>query len=93
MIVGLCPCDTSSRDVSDDHNLGAAIGNLGRHTPIDSTGMPIFDHRAEVFLIVSYPPIHRVVKLDANRLLDHICLAIDADIDLRFHETGGAFSL
>ena len=35
---------------------GAAIGNLGQHTEVQDNGIPVFDHRLEVFeQVISVP--------------------------------------
>ena len=42
---------------SDTFEIGAAMGDLGRHTEIGSDGSPVITHHTEVFLVVSlYAP-------------------------------------
>ena len=39
---------------SDTFEIGAAIGDLGRHTEMGPDGLPVLTHHTEVFLIVSF---------------------------------------
>ena len=68
---------------ADTFGIGAAIGDLGRHTELGPDGLPILTHHTEVFLIVSLCA-SRILNVPLM-LLDRFCLAIDPDVDLRIH--------
>ena len=68
---------------SDTFEIGAAIGDLGRHTEIGPDGLPVLTHHTEVFLIVSLCA-PRILNVPL-KLLDRFRLAIDPDVDLRVH--------
>lgn len=51
---------------SDIFEIGAAMGDLGRHTEIGPDGLPVLTHHTEVFLVVSlYAPriLNELLKL------------------------------
>ena len=75
-----------SRKHSNSRAIGAAIGSLGRHTQIASSGVPIFDSRMEVFFKVDSDSVTIACLTALIRESDFLHFTTDADRDIWIYE-------